>query len=98
MGTNKIDNIRDIVKMINFHSIRDDEDMVCSNNHIRCFYCSYLTSNDPSYYRDMTGRSYLSNAFNTKEGKCTKGHVMKLLSQPKEFCCVSCKKNYGGNV
>lgn len=61
MDTNKMDDLKDLVRLVWL----DTNDFVCKNKHVRCAYCSYLSSDSPSYYRDYTGRTYLSNRFVT---------------------------------
>ena len=62
MDTNNMDDLKDLVRIVWL----DTHDFVCKNGHVRCAYCSYLSSDNPSYYRDFTGRTYLSNKFVTK--------------------------------
>ncbi len=59
MGTNKMDNLKDLARMI----WMDVNDFVCKNHHVRCGFCSYLSNDSPSYFRDFTGRTYLSNKY-----------------------------------
>lgn len=93
MDTNKIDDLKDVVRMLWLES----HDFVCKNGHVRCAYCSYLSNDGPSYYRDFTGRTYLSNKYNSKPSECSNGHEMTLIPEPKEFRCSSCARDYKGN-
>lgn len=72
MDTNKIETVTDILKNIGGST----RDFVCSQGHLRCKYCAYLSSDAPSFYTDYTGRSYLSSRLIKKPPKCKKGHVM----------------------
>lgn len=42
-------------------SDRRMDDFSCKNGHMTCYYCGYLSSNHPSFYSDLTGRTYLSS-------------------------------------
>lgn len=66
MDTNKIDDLGDLVRAI----ICSNKDFYCQNGHMKCGYCSYLSSNERSYFRDHTGRSYLSNKLPIKPTFC----------------------------
>jgi hypothetical protein len=93
MDTNKIDDLRDLIRAVWIES----NDFVCRNGHVRCAYCSYLSSDGPSYFRDYTGRTYLSNKFNTSPAECSNGHSMAVEPEPAEFTCNSCARRYKGN-
>ena len=93
MDTNKIDDLKDLIRMMWLQSY----DFVCKNNHVRCSYCSYLSNDNPSYFRDFTGRSYMSNKFSSKPSECSNGHEMEVIPEPATFCCTCCQRNYKGN-
>ena len=57
MNMFKIGTITEMLRSMNIK----DEDFVCKNGHIKCSFCSYLNSDHPSFYRDYSGRTYLSN-------------------------------------
>ncbi len=94
MDTNKIEGLQDLVRMLWL----EVNDFVCKNNHVRCAYCSYLSNDSPSYYRDFTGRTYLSNKLLLKPGDCFNGHEMESVPQPKDFKCADCRRILNGNT
>ena len=57
-------------------------------------YCSYLSSNSPSFYQDYSGGTYLSTPLIQHELSCSKGHNMDLIpfEEQKEYKCIQCKK------
>lgn len=70
MNTNKIEGIKDLINFIK----SSKTDFICSQGHVRCYYCSYLNSNETSYFRDFTGKTYLSDKLINDSMKCSKSH------------------------
>lgn len=78
MDANKIEDLGDLVRAFRFTT----KDFVCKNGHVKCHYCSYLSNNKPSYFRDHTGRSYLSNKILLFPKFCSNLHMMTNIPQP----------------
>lgn len=90
MDAFKVDNLTDLLGSIG----GSNANFVCKQGHIRCKFCSYLSSNYPSFFKDYTGRSYLSNKFMKEPLKCSKRHPMDLIptQQSQSYLCYKCKK------
>ena len=72
MDTSKIEDLKDVARQF----FNETSDFICKAGHVRCAYCSYLSSDRLSYYRDYTGRTYLSNKFVSQPSICKKDHDM----------------------
>lgn len=89
MNTNKIEDLGDLIRAIRY----SNKDFCCQKKHLICGYCAYLSANEPSYFRDHTGRTYLSNQIPLKPTFCGNFHVMNIILQSHGFICSICNKN-----
>lgn len=90
MDAFKIDNLTDFIHVIGGST----DNFICKQGHLRCNYCAYLSSNAPSYFRDYTGRSYLSTKLIKSTMKCSKWHPMDLIPTQlsNSYVCYKCKQ------